>query len=144
MAAEGKFIPLAEAAAMKEGLRCTGIEGLPGLYIVAVKSVYHVKKIPVIHVEHPGGDQSELIRLTSQASNPVTWWADDYPRSAWIEQVQLAERIGSGPELIPEDPALRAEVIGLCHSGLGSPGGLIFEKRNLMIPSGSSFAQKYF
>ena len=53
------------------------------------------------------------------------------PRSAWLEQVHLAERIGSGPKLMPEDPAALAEVAGLCHLALASPGGLAFEKRSL-------------
>mmetsp|Transcript_18897 Transcript_18897/g.43921 ORF Transcript_18897/g.43921 Transcript_18897/m.43921 type:complete len:259 (-) Transcript_18897:106-882(-) len=143
MASEGKFIPLAEAAAMKEGLRCTGVPGLPGVWLVAIKSLYHVKQIPVIHVDHPAGDQEELFQLTSQKSNPVTWWADEHPRSAWLEQVMLAERVGSGPTIIPEDPAIRAEVIGLCDTALGSPGGLCFEKRNLMMSAGP-FAKKYY
>ncbi|CAE7262094.1 unnamed protein product [Symbiodinium natans] len=138
------FMPLKEAAAMKEGLRVTGVPGLPGIWIVAVKNLYHAKKVPVIHVAHPTGDQEELYQLTAQRSNPTSWWADEAPRSSWLEQLHLAERLGSGPQLVPEDPAARAEVIGLCHLALGSPGGLAYEKRNIMMGNSSSpFAIKY-
>ena len=44
---------------------------------MAIKNLYHAKKVPVIHVEHPQGDQEELYQLTAQRSNPTSWWAEE-------------------------------------------------------------------
>jgi glutathione S-transferase len=131
------FITLDEAAAMTEGVRITFIPGIQALYAEALKNICFVKDIPVIRALHPlmgvdkktGEDrQKRLYELTSQTSLPTMFFNDERPRNVWIEQLALAEKIGSAnsPALIPlgqkygytdaassTAPAKIAEVIGI-------------------------------
>ena len=49
--------------------------------------------------------QAKLYELTSQTSLPTMLHDEERPRNVWIEQLSLAEKIGSNdsPSLIPRD-----------------------------------------
>ena len=69
---------------------------------LALKQVCFIKQIPLILVRHPSmGMDAEKMKLlkemTAQESFPVIWWQNERPRSAWLEQVQLVDRVGRGP-----------------------------------------------
>lgn len=145
-----EFIGLEEAAAMTTGTRVTFIPGLPAMYAEALKNVCYVKGIPLVRVLHPmmgidketGLDrQARLYELTSQTSLPTMFHNDERPRNVWIEQLDLAERIGApdSPKLIPEDFAQRAEVLGLCAIVLGEDG-LVW---NMRLLNDGPLARKY-
>ncbi len=135
---------------MTTGTRVTFIPGLPALYAEALKNVCFVKGIPLIRALHPmmgvdkdtGEDrQARLYELTSQTSIPTMFHDEERPRNVWIEQLDLAERIGAPgtPGLIPDNFEHRAEMLGLCAIVLGEDG-LVW---NMRILSDSPLAQKY-
>ena len=108
------FITIEEAAEMTSGTRVTFVPGMQAIYAEALKNVCFVKKIPIIRVLHPkmgidkktGKDrQAKLYELTSQTSLPTMFHDEERPRNVWIEQLSLAEKIGSNdsPSLIPRD-----------------------------------------
>ena len=144
------FIPLEEAAKMKSGTRITFIPGIQAIYAEALKNICHVKKIKIIRVLHPlmgkdkktGEDrQAKLYELTSQTSLPTMFHEDERPRNVWIEQLALAEKIGSSESesLIPDNFQERADMFGLCAIVLGEDG-LVW---NMRILSDGPLARKY-
>ena len=144
------FISLEEAAEMTCGTRVTFVPGMQAIFAEALKNICFVKKIPLIRVLHPfmgidkktGKDrQAKLYELTSQTSLPTMFHDNERPRNVWIEQLALAEQIGSkdSPTLIPEDFKLRAEMFGLCAIILAEDG-LIW---NMRILTDSPLAAKY-
>jgi len=145
-----KFISLEEAASMEKGTRVTFVPGVQAMFSEALKNICHVKKIPLIRVLHPimgvdektGEDrQAKLYELTSQTSLPTMFHDKERPRNVWIEQLDLAERIGSkdSPRLIPDKFELRADMLGLCAVVLGEDG-LTW---NMRILIDSPLGQKY-
>jgi glutathione S-transferase len=70
--------------------------------------------------------------LTGQESLPVVFWNAERPRSNWLEQLILAERIAPLPRLLPEDPLERAKVVGLVAE-LCSEAGFGWHRRVMMI-----------
>ena len=68
------------------------------------------------------GTQRELIEWTAQASAPVAIWNDERPRSTWIEQLYLAERLQPSPALIPADDDDRVLMFGIINEIAGENG----------------------
>ena len=145
-----EFISLEEAAALKNGTRITFIPGVQALYAEALKNICFVKGIAVIRALHPmmgvdketGEDrQKRLFELTSQTSLPTMFYNEERPRNVWIEQLALAEQIGSAdsPTLIPADMAQRADMFGLCAVVLGEDG-LVW---NMRIMNDGPLGRKY-
>ena len=146
--ANENYVSLEEGATMKEGVRITFMRGFPALYAEALKNICYVKNIPFTRVHHPamgkdkktGKDrQKRLYELTSQTSLPVMWYNDERVRSNWTEQLALAERIGTGPKLVPDDMVKRARVFGLIAL-VAAEDGLIWNSRIQTTPKGG---QKY-
>ncbi len=145
-----KFISLEEAAKMKKGTRITFVPGIQAIYAEALKNICHVKKIKIIRVLHPfmgidkktGKDrQAKLYELTSQTSLPTMLHDEERPRNVWIEQLALAEEIGSSDSinLIPDNFQERVDMFGLCSIVLGEDGFVW----NMRILSDSPLARKY-
>ena len=145
-----EFISLEEAVEMKVGTRITFVPGIQAIYAEALKNICYVKKIKVIRVLHPfmgidkktGEDrQARLYELTSQTSLPTMFHDEERPRNVWIEQLALAEEIGSSDSinLIPDNFQERADMFGLCSIVLGEDG-LVW---NMRILSDGPLARKY-
>ena len=145
-----EFISLEEAAIMKEGTRITFVPGVQAIYAEALKNICYVKNIKIIRVLHPfmgidkktGKDrQASLYELTSQTSLPTMFHDEERPRNVWIEQLSLAEEIGSldSINLIPDNFQERADMFGLCAIVLGEDG-LVW---NMRILSDGPLARKY-
>lgn len=112
-----------EQARPLSGLRLVVTAHVPGLWSEACKSVFDAKGVPYQLVEQVVGGENLALKLwTAQTSGPVAVWNDERPRSTWIEQLYLAERIGSGPQLIPSDMADRVTMFGLCNELCGENG----------------------
>src|SRR5580704_18394015 len=129
-----KYASIKEARQMS-GLRLIlGANAVPGPWREACKGIFHVKKIPFTPVASAGqdGSQRELIEWTAQASAPVAIWNDERPRSTWIEQLYLAERLQPEPALIPANIAERATMFGMINEIAGE-NGLAFQRRHQMI-----------
>jgi len=145
-----EFIALEEAAKMKEGTRITFVPGIQAIYAEALKNICYVKKIKITRVLHPfmgidkktGKDrQARLYELTSQTTLPTMFHDEERPRNVWIEQLALAEEIGSpnGVNLIPDNFQERVDMFGLCAIVLGEDG-LVW---NMRILSDGPLARKY-
>ncbi len=129
-----KYATIQEAKAMS-GLRLIlGASSVPGPWREACKGIFHVKKIPYTPVASAGqdGSQRELIEWTAQASAPVAIWNDERPRSTWIEQLYLAERLNPDPALIPSNADDRVLMFGLINEIAGE-NGLGWQRRHLLI-----------
>jgi glutathione S-transferase len=137
------YVPIAEARKMS-GLRMVlGAYAIPGPWREACKGVYYVKGLKYTPVRTGnagttdvalgmGGSQTELIEWTGQASAPVVIWNDERPRSTWIDQLNLAERLAPTPSLIPTQIDNRARMFGLANELLGE-NGMVWVKRLLMV-----------
>jgi len=132
------------AARRMSGLRIVlGAYPIPGPWREACKGVYHVKGLQYVPVRTGdegssdlalgmGGTQTELIEWTGQASAPVVVWNDERPRSSWIDQLNLAERLAPNPPLIPAQVEDRVRMFGLANELLGE-NGMVWAKRLLMV-----------
>jgi len=161
------YVEIAKAREMS-GLRIVlGAYAIPGPWREACKGVFHVKGLPYTPVatgSTPGTDLNfgmmnadcDLIAWTGQASAPVVVWNDERPRTTWIDQLYLAERLSPNPPLIPSAMEDRIRMFGLINE-IVSEHGLGWSKRLAIIhatlaatPPGAQeralfehFAQKY-
>jgi glutathione S-transferase len=132
-----RYVGLAEARTMP-GLRLIlGARAIPGPWREACKAIFHVKKIPYVPVASRGADGSdrELYEWTAQRSAPVAIWDDERPRSTWIEQLYLAERLAPEPALIPAAIDDRIAMFGHANELCGE-NGFGWSKRLTMIHKG--------
>lgn len=137
------YVTIADARCM-QGLRVVlGAYPIPGPWRESCKGILWVKGLaytPVKTANTGASDlalgmqdtQTELIEWTGQASAPVMAWNDERPRSAWIDQLHLAERLQPEPPLIPTDVDDRVRMFGLANELLGE-NGLVWVKRLLMV-----------
>jgi glutathione S-transferase len=134
-----KYATIQEAKTIP-GLRLIlGANTVPGPWREACKGIFHVKKIPYTPVAAAGqdGSQRELSEWTAQASAPVAIWNDERPRSTWIEQLFLAERIQPEPALIPANTDDRVAMFGISNEICGE-NGLGWSRRLMMIEAGAN------
>ncbi|ABQ70502.1 glutathione S-transferase family protein [Rhizorhabdus wittichii] len=123
-----KYLSVAEARAMK-GLRLVLSAGLPGPWGEAAKAVLHVRNVPFLPVEQvPLQANEELVEWTGIRNAPIAIYNDEHPVAGWLDILHLAERIGSGPSLLPDDYRDRALALGIT-SEISSPGGLGWNRR---------------
>jgi len=112
-----------EEARSCPGLRLVVTAHVPGLWSEAAKSIFDSKNIPYRLVEQVvGGDNLALKEWTAQTSGPCAVYEDERPRSTWIEQLYLAERLAPEPQLIPSDMEDRIAMFGLCNEIAGENG----------------------
>jgi glutathione S-transferase len=105
------------------GLRVVLTPSVPGPWTEAAKGILHVKKIPYVKVRQElGGPNLPLINWTKQATAPVFVYNDERPRTIWIDQLYLAERLAPTPALIPAAQADRAMMFGLANEICGENG----------------------
>ena len=136
-----KYATIQEAKTMS-GLRLVlGASTVPGPWREACKGIFYVKGVPYTPVASAGqdGSQRELVEWTAQTSAPVAIWNDERPRSTWIEQLYLAERLQPEPALIPADADDRVSMFGLINEIAGE-NGLGWQRRHLMIKGNVSKA----
>src|SRR5579884_3579796 len=126
------YISIKEARAMS-GLRVVLAAGSISPWSEALKQVLFVKRLPFAWVapKMPGPDP-ELQAWTAQTSMPVAVWNEERPRSTWMEQLNLAERLAPEPALIPETIDGRVAMFGLINEIAGE-NGLAWCKRLLML-----------
>jgi hypothetical protein len=122
-----------ETARDMPGLRLVLTAGVPGAWGEAAKSIFHVKRLAYVAVRQVfAGPNTALREWTGQTSAPVAVWNDERPRTTWLEQLFLAERLAPEPPLIPADPADRALMFGLSHELCGEQG-LGWSRRLMML-----------
>ncbi len=117
-----KYLSVAEAKKMP-GLRLVLTANMPGPWGEAAKAVLsarHVSYLPVAQAVMEAND--ELYAWTGVRNAPVAVLDDEPAQNTWLDILLLAERLGSGPSLLPSDPLERALVLGLSSELCGSDG----------------------
>jgi glutathione S-transferase len=123
-----KYLSVAEARKLP-GLRLVLTAYMPGPWGEAAKAVLSARKIKFVPVEQLAMEKNEdLFAWTGMRNAPIAVLDDEPPQSTWHEILLLAERLGEGPSLIPEDPIERALMIGF-STELCGPDGFGWSRR---------------
>jgi glutathione S-transferase len=119
-----KYLSVAEARDMS-GLRLALTVQTPGPWGLAARALFDIRKVPYVPVRQDvGAPNEELVAWTGRRNAPVAVYDEEPAVDGWLEILNLAERLGSGPSLMPDDPLDRALAIGfsaeICgHNGFG-------------------------
>lgn len=122
-----------EEAKGREGLRLVLTADNPGPWGEAAKALFRLRGVAFLPVrQQAGGDNSALRAWTGQDNAPIAMYQDEAPRSHWLELICLAQRLGSGPSLLPDNMTTRMRMVGLLHEIAGE-GGLGWYRRLLIF-----------
>jgi len=119
-----EYALVAEARKMS-GLRLVLTVQSPGPWGLAARALFDIRKVPYVPVRQDvGAANAELVAWTGRRNAPVAVYEDEPAVDGWLEILNLAERLGSGPSLFPDDPIDRALAVGfsaeICgHEGFG-------------------------
>lgn len=117
-----QYLSVAEARTMP-GLRLVLTAYMPGPWGEAAKYILGARNVPFVPVEQLAMEPNDdLFAWTGMRNAPIAMYEDEPPQSTWLEILLLAERIGSGPSLIPEDPIDRALMMGFSTEICGQDG----------------------
>jgi glutathione S-transferase len=122
-----------EAAHDLPGLRIALTKDAPAPYSMSARAILDLKNVPYTPVAQIGAGANEaLVEWTRHRNGPVAVFDNEAPRVGWLEILNLAERLGSGPSLIPDDQADRMMMIGLVNELIGE-NGWVWNMRLLML-----------
>jgi glutathione S-transferase len=119
-----EYLSVAQARGMK-GLRLVLSAGVPGPWGIAAKAIFQARGVPYVPVRQVIMDANEdLVAWTGRRNAPIAVYDDEPGLDNWLDIVMLAERLGSGPSLLPDDPVEEALALGfsaqICgHGGYG-------------------------
>src|SRR5688572_14096268 len=107
-----EYVSVAEARGMK-GLRLALSAGVPGPWTIAARALFDVRKVPYVPVRQViMAPNEDLVAWTGRRNAPVAVYDDEPAVDGWLEILVLAERLGRGPSLFPDDPVERALSVG--------------------------------
>src|SRR3954463_7694347 len=89
-----------EDAISRRGLRMVVVGNIPSPWGEAAKGILHIKGIEFAAVRLVY-DNEALRSWARELSGPVAMYDDEPPRSAWLDILQLAERLAPTPSLLP-------------------------------------------
>ena len=116
------FVQARDMMGLRLVLSCDG----PNVWCEAAKYVFDLRQVPYVAVAKRGmadGEESNaLFAWTGHRNSPIAMYEDEKARASWLDILYLAERIGSGPSLLPDSRALQVESIGLSHQLCGEDG----------------------
>jgi glutathione S-transferase len=127
-----------EAAAARSlpGLRLALTVGVPAPYSMSARAVFDLRGVPYTPVAQYGGAANpDLVAWTRHRNAPVAVYEEEAPRTGWLEILNLAERLGGGPSLLPEDVGQRMTLVGLTNELIGE-NGFIWQMRLIMLGLG--------
>jgi glutathione S-transferase len=107
------------------GLRLVLSAGVPGPWGIAAKAIFAARNVPYVAVRQEIMQANEeLVAWTGRRNAPIAVYNDEPGLDNWLDIVMLAERLGSGPSLLPDDPVDEALALGfsaqICgHGGYG-------------------------
>nr|WP_245405840.1 hypothetical protein [Sphingobium sp. Sx8-8] len=105
------------------GLRLVLSAGSPGPWGEAAKSIFYARGVGFVAVaQNSLADNDELFAWTGTRNAPVAVYDDEKPRHSWLDILFLAERLGSGPSLLPATREGQAECVGVSHQICGEDG----------------------
>ena len=124
---------LVEEARQNEGLRLVLTAGVPGPFSEAAKAVFRHHNVDFVPVRQTGGrDNPELVAWTRHRNAPIALYNGEAPRVRWLEILDLAERLGTGPSLFPKTIDDRIKMVGFINEIAGE-NSLIWYARILML-----------
>jgi hypothetical protein len=122
-----------EQAKQESGLRLVLTRDVPGPWSEAAKAVLRWHGLDYQAAEQIGGrDNKELVEWTGHRNAPIALYNDEPPRVRWQEILDLAERLGKGTSLYPQDIDQRIQMIGIA-SEICNEGGMAWHARMLML-----------
>ena len=124
------------AAQQMDGLRLALTAQAPAPYSLSARAIldhHGVAYVPVLQVG--GGRNEDLVAWTGHRNAPVAMYNDEAPRVGWLEILNLAERLGAGPSLIPSAVDDRMLMVGLANELIGE-NGFIWNLRLVMLGLG--------
>lgn len=126
-----EYVSIEQARSMS-GTRLILTAGVPGPWGEAAKGIFKARQVAYTPVaQELGGMNEAQVAWLGVRNAPVVVHDEERPRSGWAEILFLAERLGSGPSLIPADPFERALMMGIAHEIAGENG--LGWTRRLMI-----------
>ncbi|MEM7100157.1 MAG: hypothetical protein AAF541_17950 [Pseudomonadota bacterium] len=130
-----EYISPEEAQGMP-GLRLALTAGLPAPFGMSARAIFDLKQVSYTPVLQIGGAENEdLLAWTGHRNAPIAVYEDEAPRTGWLDILQLAHRLGAGPNLIPESRSDRVNMIGWTHELIGE-SGWVWQMRLIMLGLG--------
>ena len=122
-----------EDARNADGLRLVLTGGLPAPWSEAAKGCFRVRNVSYMPVfQQGGGANEEILTWTGHRNAPTAMLDNEHARVSALDMINLAERMGSGTSLIPEDIDERVLMFGLLNEIAGE-NGLAWNARILMF-----------
>lgn len=122
-----------EAARTKPGLRLALTTGVPAPYSMSARAILDLRGVPYVSVAQAGGGANEeLVAWTGHRNAPIAIYEKEGPRTGWLDILNLAERLGHGPSLLPDELTDRMKMVGLTHVMIGE-NGMLWNMRLIML-----------
>ena len=120
------------------GLRLALTAHMPAPYSMSARAVLDHHSVSFVAVEQQGaGPNRTLLDWTGHRNAPVAVYENEAPRTGWLEILNLAERLGSGESLLPDDIDTRMQMIGMINELIGE-NGLVWNLRLMMLGLGGA------
>ena len=109
-----------EEARSATGLRLILTGGLPAPWSEAAKGIFRARNVGYVPVlQQGGGPNEDIVAWTGHRNAPTAMYNDEPPRVSALDMINLAERLGTGPSLLPENVADRILMFGLLNEIAG-------------------------
>jgi len=120
------------------GLRLVLSVETPGPWGISARALFDVRKVAYVPVaQHVMQPNLDLVAWTGRRNAPVAVYESEAPVDSWLDIMNLAERLGSGPSLFPGDPVDRALAVGFSAEICGA-GGFGWARRLGMLRAGGA------
>lgn len=115
------------------GLRLALTVGTAGPWSISARALFDRRCVSYVAVgQKPGDENPDLVDWTGRRNAPVAVYEDEPAVDGWLEIAVLAERLGSGLSLFPDDPLERALTVGFSAEICGVDG-FGWNRRLMMI-----------
>lgn len=115
------------------GLRLALTAHVPGPWSESAKALLKLRGVSYVAVEQSAMQPNDELReWTGHRNAPTACLDDEPPLTGWLDILMLAERLGTGPSLIPADERDRALCLGYSAEICGVDG-LGWNRRLMML-----------
>lgn len=119
-----------------EGMRLALTRDVPAPYSMSARAIFDHHKIDFHAIAQKGGGTNDsLVEWTRHRNAPIALYNDESPRTGWLDILNLAERLGKGPSLVPDNIDDRMTMMALTNELIGE-NGLVWQMRILMLGLG--------